>query len=164
MSLYLFIYLYLCQKHIRMLSKTSRYGVRAILFIAANTDERNLLGIKELAEKVEISTPMLSKVLQFLTKKELIESKKGRNGGFYMTDVQKNQNLMHVIKELEQSEYLIAACMLGQKHCDTCHKCPYNEMVASIRSELQAIYNTDTILQTSLKLKNTISQFQNYKT
>lgn len=141
-----------------MLSKTSRYGVRAVLYIAANTDEKNLLGIKELAEKVEISTPMLSKVLQFLTKKELIESKKGRNGGFFMTEVQKNQNLMHVIKELEQSEYLITACMLGQKHCDTCDKCPYHEMVASIRSELKAIYATDTILETSIKLKYTFSK------
>ena len=160
MSFYLFI-LYICDtKHIKMLSKTSRYGVRAVLYIAANTNEKNLLGIKELSEKIEISTPMLSKVLQFLTKKELIESKKGRNGGFYMTDVQKNLHLMQVIKEMEQSEYLIAACMLGQKNCDTCHNCPYHKMVASIRAELKAIYNTDTILETSLKLNNTISQFQ----
>ena len=141
-----------------MLSKTSKYGVRAVLYIAANTDENNLLGIKELSEKVEISTPMLSKVLQFLTKKELIESKKGRNGGFFMTIAQKNLHLMQVIQELEQTEYLITACMLGQKHCDVCNKCPYHMMVASIRSELKSIYNTDTILETSLKLKNTFSK------
>jgi len=164
MSFYLFISLYLCCNHVKMLSKTSRYGVRAVLYIAANTNESRLLGIKELSEKVEISTPMLSKVLQFLTKKEIIESKKGRNGGFFMTDHQKNRHLMHVIKELEQSEYLITACMLGQKHCDTCTKCPYHEMVASIRSELKAIYDTDTILETSLKLRNIFSKPLNYNT
>ena len=142
-----------------MLSKTSRYGVRAVLYIAANTDEGNLLGIKELAEKVEISTPMLSKVLQVLTKNKLIESKKGRNGGFFMTSDQKNQNLMLVIKELEQSEYLINACMLGQKHCNTGSNCPYHVRVASIRSELKAIYNTETILETALKLNNTLLEY-----
>ncbi len=164
MSFYLFISLYLCCNHVKMLSKTSRYGVRAVLYIAANTDEKNLLGIKELSERIEISTPMLSKVLQFLTRKEIIESKKGRNGGFFMTNRQKNQHLMYVIQKLEQSEYLITACMLGQKHCDTCDQCPYHEMVASIRSELKAIYNTDTILETSIKLSNKISKSLNYKT
>jgi Rrf2 family protein len=139
-----------------MLSKTSRYGVRALLYIAAHTDEKTLMGIKELSKNVEISTPMLSKVLQFLTKRELIASKKGRNGGFYMTDVQKNQHLMHVIKKLEQSEALITACMMGQKHCDTGNKCPYHDQVASIRSALQAIYNTDTIIETALKIKNAL--------
>jgi Rrf2 family iron-sulfur cluster assembly transcriptional regulator len=139
-----------------MLSKTSRYGVRAALYIAAHTDEKTLLGIKELSENIEINTPMLSKVLQFMTKRALITSKKGRNGGFYMTEVQKNRHLMYIIKELEQSEAIITACMLGQKHCDTCNKCPYHEMVASIRSELQAIYNTDSIVETALKLKNAL--------
>ena len=139
-----------------MLSKTSRYGVRAVLYIAAHTDEKRLMGIKKLSENVEISTPMLSKVLQFMTKRELITSKKGRNGGFYMTEVQKNQHLMHVIKEMEQSEAIITACMMGQKNCDTCNICPYHDKVASIRSELQSIYNTDTIIETALRLKNAL--------
>lgn len=148
--------MYICFiKHVNMLSKTSRYGVRAVLYIAAKTDENNLLGIKELSEVLEISTAMLSKVLQFLTKKELIESKKGRNGGFFMTSNQKSQHIIRVVKELEQSEFLITACMLGQKHCNTGANCPYHEMVASIRSELSSIYNTETILETSLKLYNT---------
>ena len=139
-----------------MLSKTSRYGVRAVLYIAAHTDEKTLLGIKELSKNVEISTPMLSKVLQFMTKRDLIASKKGRNGGFYMTEVQKNKHLMHVIKELEQSEAIITACMMGQKYCDTVNNCPYHEKVAAIRSELQAIYNTDTIVETAMKLQNAL--------
>ena len=141
-----------------MLSKTSRYGVRAVLYIAAHTNSEKLLGIKELSEKIEISTPMLSKVLQFLTKRALIESKKGRNGGFYMTEAQKNRNLMTVIQELEQSEFLINACMLGQKYCDTGSACPYKDKVEAIRAELKSIYNTDTILETALKLNNSISK------
>ena len=144
----------MCHRTHKMLSKTSRYGIRAVLYIAAHSSDESLLGIKELSEVVKISTPMLSKVLQFLTKRDLITSKKGRNGGFYLTEAQKNQNLMHVIKELEQSETLIHGCLLGQKHCDTGYACPYREKVASIRSELKAIYNTDTIMETALKIKN----------
>ncbi len=137
-----------------MLSKTSRYGVRAILYIAANSNENRLIGVRDLSVAIEISQPMLAKVLQHLTKKNLIQSKKGRNGGYYMTSLQKNIHLLEVIRELEQSEYLINACLLGQKHCKTYDQCPYHDKVMLIRSELRAIYGTDTILNTSTKINN----------
>lgn len=137
-----------------MLSKTSRYGVRSVLHLALYTGPSYLMGVKELAQKIMISEPMLSKILQSLTKKKLIESKKGRNGGFFMTQDQKSNSLMKVIRELEQSDRLIKDCMLGQKSCETCDQCPYSEMVASIRTELKSIYGTDTIEETAQKLKS----------
>lgn len=136
-----------------MLSKTSRYGVRSILYLALHTSAEYLVGVKELAAKIKISEPMLSKTLYKLTKKGLIESKKGRNGGFFMTPEQKASNLMHVIRELEQSDRLINNCMLGQNNCEVCDRCPYKMMVTSIRSELKGIYETDTIEETAIKLR-----------
>ena len=137
-----------------MLSKTGRYGIRALLYLAANSSEKCLLGVRDLALKTEISEHMLSKVLQFLTKRDIITSRKGRNGGFYMTQDQKNLNLVQVIKELEQTEYLISVCLLGQKYCNSKLKCPYHDRVTRIRSELQAIYAADTIEETALKIMN----------
>ena len=139
-----------------MLSKTCRYGVRAVLYLSIHTDVNALLGVKELSQKIEVSIPMLSKVLQFLTRKNVIKSKKGRNGGFYMTENQKNMHLMDVIQQLERSEYLITACLLGQKHCTTHNNCPYHEKVAAIRTELRAIYNRDSIRTSALKLKQNL--------
>ncbi len=135
-----------------MFSKRSRYGIRAILHIALHTDEENLMGTTALAQNTGINEPMLSKVLQELTKKKMITSKKGRNGGFYMSTVQKSQKLIEVIKELDQSDKLINDCMLGQKSDRTCDTCPYSNDVATIRAELKAIYGTDTIVETAKKL------------
>jgi len=140
-----------------MLSKTSKYGVRSVLYLALYTHVDSLMGVRELATKVSISEPMLSKILQSLTKKKLIESKKGRNGGFYMTPDQKERKLMQVIRALEQSDRLINDCLLGQKNCEVCDMCPYSSMVASIRSELHAIYGTDSIEETARKLKSILS-------
>lgn len=135
-----------------MLSKTSRYGVRSVLYLALHTDSSCLVGVRELAKRIQISEPMLSKILQNLTKRRLIESKKGRNGGFYMTDEQKSQHLINIITDLEQSNRLINDCLMGQKNCKTCDRCPYHMRVTSIRSELHSIYGTDTILETAIKL------------
>lgn len=136
-----------------MLSKTSKYGVRAILHLAIHSNDQNLIGVKKLATDIQISEPMLSKVLQLLTKNNLIESKKGRNGGFYMSDAQKSSYLIHVIKTLEQSEYILTGCLMGQKQCEACYLCPYHEKVQSIRSEFKAIYGTDTIEETAIKIR-----------
>jgi len=129
-----------------------------VLYLALNSDASDLIGVKELAPKVQISEPMLSKILQTLTKKKLIESKKGRNGGFYMTPLQKEVKLIQVIRSLEQSHRLLDDCMLGQKNCEVCDLCPYSEKVASIRSELKAIYGTDTIEETAIKLNQQLRE------
>ncbi|GLR17602.1 Rrf2 family transcriptional regulator [Portibacter lacus] len=144
-----------------MLSKTSKYGVRAVLYLSINSDEEHLVGVKVLAEETEISESMLSKTLQYLTKRHLIESKKGRNGGFYMTEEQKNNDLMSIIKDIEQSDRLLKGCMLGQKNHITCEHCPYHISVTSIRNELQSIYASDSIRETAIKLN--LSNIQNLK-
>ena len=90
-----------------MLSKTSRYGLRSMLYLARHTNSSILIGVKELSASIEISEPMLSKVLQLLTKRNLIESKKGRNGGFFMTEFQKSNKLINVITKLDQSEKIL---------------------------------------------------------
>ena len=140
-----------------MLSKTGRYGIRALLYLAANSSEGHLIGVKDLAQQTEISEHMLSKVLQFLTRQGLITSKKGRRGGFYLTPEQKNLNLAQVIKALEQTEYLISVCLLGQKHCNSRMQCPYQDRVARIRMELSAIYASDTVEQTAQKIMDSYS-------
>ncbi len=139
-----------------MLSKTGRYGVRSVLYLALHTELDKLVGVKEIAFHIKASEHMLSKVLQTLTKKKLIESKKGRNGGFFMTPDQKANKLIDVIKELEQSDRLINNCLLGQKDCINSNRCPYHNMVTSIRSELHSIYGCDTIEETSRKLESII--------
>ncbi len=142
-----------------MLSKTGRYGVRAVLYIAANTSEEHLIGVRKLSHDIGVSEHMLSKVLQFMTRRNIIVSKKGRNGGFYMTEAQKKRTIMDVIRVLEQTQYLMSACLMGQKNCEQGLHCPYRDRVATIRSELREIYATDTIVQAALKIKNSTIKY-----
>lgn len=135
-----------------MISKASRYGVRAVLYLSVHSSESVLLGVKELAEVLKMSQPTLSKILQLLTKRKFITSKKGRNGGFYMMESQKNDTLMNVLLNFESSERILSDCMLGQKNSSSCKTCPYQEMVQSIRSQLKTIYGTDSIKDTAQKL------------
>ena len=135
-----------------MFSKKSDYGIQAVLFLAANSDESHLLGSSDISKQLGISEPMLSKVLQHLTKKKFVGSKKGRNGGFFMTEWQKNQTLIQIIMELENSHELMGKCLMSLDRRCTDSNCPYHNHVSIIKEKLSTIYNTDTIKETAIKL------------
>ena len=61
------------------LSKFTDYAFRALIYLAKNSEENATVDI--LAERLEISSHHLKKVINKLAKTEYIISSKGRNGG-----------------------------------------------------------------------------------
>ena len=113
-----------------MLSKTTKHAIRAVLHIAQNTSETNLIGLALLSKKLNISKDTLAKVLQQLTKRDFI----------------------HLINTFESSENIFSTCLLGQDKCPTTDMCPYHKIVVTIRTELAMLYSSNTILETAIKL------------
>jgi Rrf2 family protein len=135
-----------------MLSKTSKYSIRAALHLALGSSETCYLKTKELSEALKISTPMLSKVLQQLTKRKIITSKKGRHGGFFMSQQQKSNTIMNLVQETEASDSLLPKCFFGRQTCPGTECCPYASIVSPIRSNIKALYSNDSIETTARKI------------
>ena len=69
-----------------MLSNSSKYAIRAVLYLANNSSVEKKLGSKKIAEEIDIPAPFLAKIFQVLSKANIISSTKGPNGGFYLTE------------------------------------------------------------------------------
>ncbi len=69
-----------------MLSKTFAYALRSMLYLALVNEDNRLVQISEIAEKLKIPKHFLAKVLQQFSKKGMLESVKGPNGGFRLTE------------------------------------------------------------------------------
>ena len=65
-----------------MLSNTSKYAIRAVIYLALNAGEEKKIGIKQISKDLSIPTPFLGKILQTLAKQKLLSSTKGPHGGF----------------------------------------------------------------------------------
>ena len=63
-------------------SKTCEYAMRAVFFIAAKTANGGRVGIKEIATGIDSPEHFLAKILQDLSRRGVIQSAKGPNGGF----------------------------------------------------------------------------------
>lgn len=106
-----------------MFSKACKYGIRAVLFLAAHADSERKIGVDEMAEALQVPRHFLAKTLQQLSKAELISSLKGPTGGFYMSKKNLDGNLMEVVKIIDGGE-VFHSCILGLPECSSVNPCP----------------------------------------
>ncbi|MBT8254598.1 MAG: Rrf2 family transcriptional regulator, partial [Bacteroidia bacterium] len=106
-----------------MISTSSKYAIKAVLYLAIHSSESNKIVAKDLAEPVRAPLPYVSKLLQELSRQQLISSHKGPKGGFYLTKINKENTLMDVVKAIDGEER-IHACLLDLEKCNTDRPCP----------------------------------------
>ena len=80
-----------------MFSNTAKYAIKACLFLAVNSSEVNKLVIKDIAEPINVPSAYIAKILQALSKKDIISSTRGPKGGFYLTGDQLQTKVMQII-------------------------------------------------------------------
>ena len=119
-----------------LLSKTCEYAIRAMIYIAQQSNKGNRVGIKEIAAGIESPEYFIAKILQDLRRKGFVQSAKGPNGGFYMDDEHRNISLADIVREID-GEQLFKGCGLGLKECSSQHPCPIHHQFSSIRSEIR---------------------------
>lgn len=129
-----------------MLSNTSRYAIRALIYLAINTSETKKIGIKKIADDLDIPSPFLGKILQTLTRKKILSSTKGPNGGFGISESTTEVSLMEIVRIIDGDE-LFDRCLISNKTCgekegDTCSL--HNHYV-SIRKDINELFTSHTI-------------------
>ncbi len=134
-----------------MLSKTTEYAIRALVFVQLRNSENNRPGVNEIA--IEIGAPVAysAKILQTLTKHRLLDSMKGRGGGFFFSNNQSDLTLYNVIHVME-GDASFHECGFGLKSCDCNNPCPLHEKYAVIRDGYYEIVKTETIQSLTNKI------------
>ena len=116
-----------------MISKASKYALTAVLYLSKNSSEENKIGIKELAEKLEMPKHFLAKILQDLSRRGYVNSSKGPTGGFYITRENRGNTLLDIIEVVEGKE-MFSTCLIGLEPCNSDNPCPIHEKIASFKN------------------------------
>ena len=135
-----------------MLSKSSKYAIRAVLYIANYTSESHKVGSKEVAKKLQIPAPFLAKTLQELTRKEIISSIKGPNGGFYLTKKNAQKSLFEIIECIDGIDKF-DKCFLGQLECNDNKPCIVHHLYSPFKNKLIEELKTKTIIEMAIEYK-----------
>lgn len=134
-----------------MLSKTTEYAIRALVYIYIQNSQGERPGFKEIAKMIDSPEQFTGKVLQNLTRAGLVSSMKGRGGGFFFNEPTNPITLFKVIEALEGKAYF-SKCGFGLKLCDTNNPCPLHNDYAPVRDSFFKIVNEKTIQSLANKI------------
>ncbi|WP_411894219.1 RrF2 family transcriptional regulator [Winogradskyella sp. A2] len=129
-----------------MFSNTVKYAIKAVLYLAAYSSEKNKIMIKDIAMPINVPKAYIAKILQELSRKNLVSSKRGPNGGFYLSDNNLKGNVYDLIEAVDGDEK-INSCLLSLSECNANNPCSLHNIV----------YNEKQLLMQ--KLKDTTLEF-----
>ncbi len=115
-----------------MFSKTCEYAIRAMIFIAQKTREGDRIGIKDIARGIDSPEHFIAKILQELSRKGIVQSAKGPNGGFYLDNVSMNRSLADIVRAVD-GDKIFQGCGLGLRQCSESRPCPIHHEFKKVR-------------------------------
>ncbi|MBX9782521.1 MAG: Rrf2 family transcriptional regulator [Chitinophagaceae bacterium] len=130
-----------------MLSKKTQYAFQALSFLAQQKNNEPQL-IAEISKKKKIPLKFLENILLQLRKDGILESKKGKGGGYYFQLKPKQVTLARVIRLLDGPIAPLSCVSLHFyercKNCDEKH-CGLHDMMVKVRDANLKILETKTI-------------------
>ncbi|MBK9981754.1 MAG: Rrf2 family transcriptional regulator [Saprospiraceae bacterium] len=134
-----------------MFSKTCEYGIKAMIFVAQKSKDGSRVGIKEIAKGTDAPEHFIAKIMQELSRKKLVHSIKGPNGGFYFDKSDLKTSLADIVKALDGNA-IYTDCALGLKTCNAKKPCPVHHQFQDIKKNLIKMIEENTIGDFNAKL------------
>lgn len=136
-----------------MFSKACEYGIRATLYIAAQSLQGKRVVLPEIAKAIDSPEPFTAKILQQLAKSKLVQSNKGPNGGFSISEKDLERIKLKDLVLAIDGDSLFTECGLGLKTCDENAPCPIHHKFKPIRTEIIAMLETTSLKTLSEQLE-----------
>jgi Rrf2 family protein len=127
-----------------MLSNTSKYAIRAVIYLALFAGEDKKIGIKQISKDLKIPTPFLGKILQTLAKHKLLSSTKGPHGGFGLGKPAKEIALIEIV-DLIDGQDLFKKCLIRLEDCNEKEPCSAHKKYVEIRQNLLDMFQKEKI-------------------
>ncbi len=131
-----------------MLSRKTKYGLKALCYIARRKEEGTVL-IQEIADAEAISKKFLESILLTLRKSGFLGSKKGKGGGYYLIKEPSEIPMAAVIRILEGPIALLPCVSLNfYERCDDCkdeEKCNLHALMIEVRDSTLSVLENKTL-------------------
>jgi Rrf2 family iron-sulfur cluster assembly transcriptional regulator len=127
-----------------MLSNTSKYAIRAVIYLALHAGEEKKIGIKQISKDLKIPTPFLGKILQTLAKQKLLSSTKGPHGGFGLGKPAEKIALIEIVDIIDGKDPF-TKCMIRLEDCNEKEPCSAHKKYAEIRENLHTLFKNEKI-------------------
>lgn len=113
----------------KLVTRDSDYAIRAVLYIASAN--KKIVSVREIETELKLPRPFLRKILQILQKGGILQSIKGKNGGFTLLKTPKKITLIDIIRTF-QGEVTFTDCLLKKTVCPNIRRCQVRKKIKGI--------------------------------
>ena len=131
-----------------MLSKKAQYAIKALEYLAARYAQGPVL-ISEIAEKKQIPIKFLENILLELRNADILESKKGKGGGYALKDPPGQTIVANVLRVIDGPIAMLPCVSLYfYQPCETCDPahCRIKDLFIEARDAVLDVLEKKTLL------------------
>ncbi|MEY5049312.1 MAG: hypothetical protein RLZZ175_2671 [Bacteroidota bacterium] len=136
-----------------MLSKKAKYAIKALVFLGKNKEEGRVL-ISDIAEKERIPKKFLEQILLELRKHAILQSRRGKEGGYLLAKSPTEINMGQVIRIVDGPLAMIPC--VSHLFYEKCEEC-VDEETCTIRNVLKKVRDTTAGILDNTTLQDLIS-------
>ena len=130
-----------------MLSKKAQYGLKALSWLAVHFDKGPVL-IADIAQEKQIPIKFLENILLSLKKSNIVDSKKGKGGGYYLKKKPKEVSMASVIRIIDGPIAMLPCVSLYfYEKCKDCNEevCSLNRVFIQARDATLKVLEKKTL-------------------
>ena len=117
----------------KLITRNTDYAVRALCCIAEQ--EKNIVSTDQMVQNLQMPRSFLRKILQILNKKGLLNSYKGKGGGFTLALPPEKISLIDVMK-IFQGPIRLNECKFKKSDCPYTSDCLLKKKIDEIEKEV----------------------------
>ncbi|MGB5942171.1 MAG: Rrf2 family transcriptional regulator [Leeuwenhoekiella sp.] len=132
-----------------MLSKKTKYGIKALSYIAKNQKGSDPVQIGAIAKSENISQKYLESIMLTLKKAGFLSSRKGKGGGYYLRRQPEDIKMVEVMRVLEGPVAMLPCVSLNYyERCADCPDegtCSVHSLMIQVRDNTLKVLNSNTL-------------------
>ena len=140
-----------------MFSKACEYGIKAAIFIALKSEEDSRVSLNEIGQGINSPIAFTAKILQKLTKANIVDSIKGPTGGYEIKKNNASQIWLSQIVNAIDGDSIYNGCGLGFQNCNDEKPCPVHHKFKIVRNKLKQLLENTSLLDLSKDINKGIT-------
>lgn len=144
-----------------MFSKACEYAIKAVIFVAKEALAGRKTNVKQISEATDAPESFVAKILQPLSKKGILISNKGKQGGFSV-DLDKIEKikLIEIVLATDGPD-ILTRCVFGLDKCTSDQPCPFHFKYKKIRESLRDSLSEVSIYDMALETEQGLAFLKN---
>jgi Rrf2 family protein len=131
-----------------MISKKCKYAIKALLYLADHQSEDRSIFSSEIAEQEKIPKKFLETILRELRNFKLLQSQRGKTGGYRLLKDPKDIFLAELIRQIDGPIAMLPCVSLNYyTSCEECDEenCQIKNVFEQVRDETLKVLTTTSI-------------------